>query len=160
MKKGLAMLLAVAMVLAMGMTAFAAEGSGSAVADAKDVTTNTAGVVVTPTTKKAVADAKDQAAAINTNANVLAVINVQYAGKIPAGGVLVTLNVAGVKKGDNIVLLHQKADGTWERINPTEVGDGYVAAIFKDLSPVAIVKLPANSSAATTGTSPKTGYWG
>lgn len=156
MKKGLALLLSVVMVLAMGMTAFAASPGTTS----KDVTSDTKGVTVTNVAQQTVTAAKNQAAAINKNANVLAVVDVKYAGTIPAGGVAITLYAAGVKKGDNIVLLHQKADGTWEQIKPSIVGDGYVTAVFTNLSPVAIVKLPAGSTAATTGTSPKTGYWG
>lgn len=161
MKKGLAMLLAVVMVLAMGMTAFASPSPGT---PSKDVTSPTEGVSVSVIDPEAKTAAANKAASINKNAEVLAVVDVSYAGVFPAAGMSIRLDAAGVKKGDNIVLLHYTFDEKtgefyWEQIVPSEVGDGYVVAFFKTLSPVAIVKLPAGNS-ATTGTSPKTGYWG
>ena len=161
MKKGLAMLLSVVMVLAMGMTAFAA----SPATKPTTITSPTPGVKVEAADEWATSTATAKATEINKNAQLLAVDYVYYDGTFPANGMSIRLDAAGVKKGDNIVILHMVYDEKtgeqyWEQIVPSEVGDGYVVAFFKTLSPVAIVKLPANSSAATTGTSPKTGYWG
>ena len=126
MKKKLAALLAVVMVLSMGLTAFAAD-SPSAEAP-EGVSTDTKGVTVTKVTdEKAVKEAETRAAA--------------------------------VKKGANIVLLHQKNDGTWERIKPDVVGDGYIVATFSSYSNVFVLELPAvTNDGKATGTSPKTGY--
>lgn len=161
MKKVLAVVLSVAMVLAMGMTAFAAS---PVTKPTTGITSTTPGVVVFPANEYAISTAQNKAASINKDAEVLAVDYVEYDGKFPANGMSIRLDAAGIKKGDNIVILHQVYDEKtgeiyWEQIVPSEVGDGYVVAFFKTLSPVAIVKLPAGSAAAT-GTSPKTGYWG
>lgn len=71
--------------------------------------------------------------------------------KIPAEGLAITFDVDGVVAGDNIYLLHGKADGTWETITPSKVADGKVTATFTSLSPVAIVRV------VDEATSPKTG---
>lgn len=170
MKKVFAMLLAVVMVLAMGMTAFASPSS-----EAKPVIdpikTETPNIWAGPVDKESATQIKNVATSINPNAEVLAASWVEYYNPdaeepwvFPAGGMSIKLEAAGVKKGDNIVVLHLAYDkntgeSRWEQLIPSEVGDGYVVAFFKTLSPVAIVKLPAGSAAAT-GTSPKTGYWG
>ena len=152
MKKKLAALLATVMILSMGMTAFATDSKNTTDEQPAGVTTTTDGASVTKVDDKVVAEVGTKAAAINKNAKVLAVFDLN--GPI---GKPITLNVAGVKKGANIIILHQKADGTWERINPDAVGDGYVIATFKSLSNVAVIELPA-AKATGNGTSPKTGY--
>lgn len=163
MKKVLALVLSAMMVLAMGMTAFAA--SPITKPSEMDASTDAPGKIVLGTvSSENVTAAQNVAQGVNKNSDVLAVVDVQYTvdGKVtqlPAGGANIRLNVPSVKKGDNIILLHL-VNGKWEQIRPSVVGDGYVIGYFSSLSPVAVVKLPANSSAATTGTSPKTGYWG
>ena len=157
MKRKLAGLLAAVMVLTMGMTAFAADSPSSNPYGVKSPTKN---VTVAAATQVQTSAAFSKAESINKDAQVLAVVDVVYTGDI-GDGVSITLEVAGVKAGDNIILLHQvyrDGEWVWEQINPSEVGDGYVVAFFTSLSPVAVVKLPAGST-ATTGTSPKTGYW-
>lgn len=57
------------------------------------------------------------------------------------------INVPTVAPGQKVVVLHQKADATWESVPVLHVGAGVVVAQFTSLSPVAIV---------TYGTSPKT----
>lgn len=185
MRKTVAGLLTMVMVLAMGMTAFAAESPKT---ESNEVTSPTKNVTVYTAPKQTV-EAAEAAVATELGAagakaeDIVAVVDVTYDGKIPEGGVQITLNLAGVKKGDNIVLLHQRKDnGKWERITPDVVGDGYVMATFTNLSPVAVVKLPpaapkqdedSNQTATTTttktttttnvvrsttpGTSPRTG---
>ena len=71
--------------------------------------------------------------------------------KMPAGGIEITFDVDCIVAGDKVYLLHGKADGTWETINPTKVGDGKVTAKFTSLSPVAIVKTVAQSTSPQTG---------
>jgi hypothetical protein len=53
----------------------------------------------------------------------------------------VTFQVADVKFGDNIKVLHLKKDGTWETIDPSSVKDGEVTASFTEFSPVVITKI-------------------
>lgn len=145
MRKTVAGLLTMVMVLAMGMTAFAAESPKT---ESNEVTSPTENVTVYTAPKQTVEAAEAAVAAELGTAgaktdDIVAVVDVTYDGEIPEGGVQITLNLAGVKKGDNIVLLHQRKDnGQWERITPDVVGDGYVMATFTNLSPVAVVKLP------------------
>lgn len=54
---------------------------------------------------------------------------------IPADGIQITLSDSDVKAGMNIVMLHMKADGTWENI-PVTVEDGKITGTFTSLSPV------------------------
>lgn len=93
---------------------------------------------------------------------ILAVVDVQG----PAGGAEVTICNPAIEAGKKYVLLHQKADGTWEKIDATKIEAGKITATFKSFSPVAIVEVAAkagsnNSGAATTAAtpaaSPKTG---
>ncbi len=103
-------------------------------------------------------------------------LSLQPGQTIPAGGVKISLITASVEAGDTVVLLHLKADGTWESI-PVEVKDAEVIGTFTSLSPVILVNLkgaekitpatpatetPATATttektAATTTTAPKTG---
>lgn len=81
--------------------------------------------------------------------------------EVPEGGVDLTLNIGwggddwigaeeleGIKDGDTLYILHQKADGTWEVLEGTAVienQNGFkaykVAAHFDSLSPVAVIKI-------------------
>lgn len=84
---------------------------------------------------------------------------------IPAGGVKISLITGSVEAGDTVVLLHLKADGTWESV-PVEVKDAEVIGTFTSLSPVILVDLkgaekitpatPATTTPTTTTTTPKT----
>ena len=77
-------------------------------------------------------------------------------------------NIAtNVKKGDTIVVLHIKQDGTIEYI-PATAGDGNITATFTSLSPIAWFKVETanvatstTTSSDTTKVSPKTGenFW-
>ncbi len=73
---------------------------------------------------------------------------------VPAGtgSASFTLNCPNVQAGMKIIILHQLADGTWETINPSSVGNGSVTFTMKSYSPVAVV---IQNSAS--GTAPKTG---
>ena len=63
------------------------------------------------------------------------------------GTAQVRLSVSGITSGMGVATLHEKHDGTVERV-PSKAGNGYVDATFTSLSPVAIV---------VTGVSDKTG---
>ena len=58
------------------------------------------------------------------------------------GSAEITFEVADVKAGDAIKVLHQLANGSWEVIEPSSVKDGEVKAVFTSFSPVVITKLP------------------
>lgn len=101
-------------------------------------------------------------------------LSLQPGQTIPAGGLKISLITASVEAGDTVVLLHLKADGTWESV-PVEVKDAEVIGTFTSLSPVILVNLkgaekittgtpstapsetPTTKTAATTTTAPKTG---
>ncbi len=57
------------------------------------------------------------------------------------GKVEVTFQVADVKFGDSIKVLHLKKDGIWEKIDPSSVKDGEVTAEFTEFSPIVITKI-------------------
>lgn len=61
--------------------------------------------------------------------------------------------VDGVKAGDQAVIAHLKADGTWEKVTVTEVGNGVIYAKFDSLSPVFVAVLQNSNSTV----SPRTG---
>lgn len=163
MKKRIACLLTALLVLSCATPVLAAPSAEATQPEVK-VETSAEGVTVeveqtvTESVKtEAATEATKAAAAVSadTKATVLAVVEINLtAGDIPEGGLTLTIAADGIKAGENIVLLHQKADGTWETIKPSEVKDGAVVATFTSLSPVAIVKLEAP---ATTGTAPKAG---
>lgn len=73
---------------------------------------------------------------------------------VPAGtgSASFTLNCPNVQAGMRVIILHQLADGSWETINPTSVGNGSVTFTMSSYSPVAVV---IQNSAQ--GTAPKTG---
>lgn len=86
--------------------------------------------------------------------------------KWPEGGVKIKLYFDGVVADGTYYVLHGLDDGTWEKIDPDEIGNGYVVATFESFSPVAIVEVTdasenggtdGGSSNETDGTSPKTG---
>ena len=143
--KKFAAVLAALLVLSCGTTVLAApSANASALKDA--VKTETAGVTLEAVTADVVEEAFEVAEEKNANSTVLALVDVKS-----TGSKTITFEVAEVKAGDKIYLLHQKADKTWEVIHPDKVEDGKVTATFTSLSPVAIVKVPA------TATLPKTG---
>lgn len=179
MKKKIVCLLTALTVLSCAVPVFAA-GSSTAAQPVVKVTTE--GVNVEQTVEESVkaevnvkieTEAKAMAEQLVTagkltlteaqkaevKASVVAVVDVDFAGEISEGGLKVTFNLEGVKAGENIVLLHQKHDGTWETIIPDSVGDGEITATFTSLSPVAIVKVEVpKTEAGTDGEkAPKTG---
>ena len=149
--KKFAAILAALMVLSCGTTVLAANSSTAADLAKNVKATASNGVAVTLETVKD--DVKEaavkKAIAENKASQVVALVNV----KVPegTGRVTITFDVAGVAKGDNIYLLHQKSNKTWEVIHPDKVGDGKVTATFTSLSPVAIVEIPTGEKLPKTG---------
>jgi hypothetical protein len=70
--------------------------------------------------------------------------------------VTVSLNVAGVKVGDQIGVAHLKADNTIEYVAGNVPTDGVVSFTLSSFSPIAIFRVGATSSAAA-GAMYKTG---
>lgn len=155
MKKKLVGLLTAITVLSMGMTAFAAESPKSA---SKDVTSDTANVAVYTASATTAKAAVTEAQKINSGAKVVATVDVEWTGSEAdlAKGVEIKLNIPGVKvkAGYTYIILHQKDDGTWERIPVVGYGEGWITGKFTDLSPVTVIEVPA---AKDTKDSPKTG---
>lgn len=177
MKKRLAAVLAAMMVLAMSTTVFAAGSTttttatntkvdataAAAVANVNGVECFAPGVTVSSAPVESattVANAQVAAKSVDSAATTLAVMEIK-ADKIPAGGIDINIGVAGIKPGDNILVLHWTGS-IWEQITPSAVSDNVICAHFNSLSPVAIVKLPDVTTTATettpaAPTSPKTG---
>ena len=160
MKKKITGLLVALMVLSMGTTVFASQSPTSEVTaeqkaqqlrdSVSNVETSQDGVNVEVGKVDAteVADANEKATSYSADAEVLGMVELK-SDKDFSKGVTLTLYVAGVKKGDNVRILHKLSDGTWEVIVPY-VGDGFVRATFYSLSPIAIVKYPLNVSVSSS----------
>ena len=58
----------------------------------------------------------------------------------------IAIAVPEVKAGETVIVLHQKADGTWEQLPVVEVANGKVTATFTSFSPVVIVKVASTSA--------------
>lgn len=93
----------------------------------------------------AAAEAK---ASVGSNAAIATVVDLS----VPegTGAADFTLSVPTVKAGQRIVVLHQKKDGTWEKIDPTSVKDGAVSFTLTSYSPIAIVIENASETTTTT----------
>lgn len=97
--------------------------------------------------------AQAQAASlVGAASSVLQIVDVSLPAGTTFSKVQLTFNVPGIVAGQSIYVLHQKADGSWEKITPDAVGNGTVTATFTSLSPVAIVA--ANASAQTGEAAP------
>lgn len=94
----------------------------------------TVGTVSADTAKAAIDQAK---AVVGANAFVATIVDLQ----VPAGtgAAEFTLGCPNVWAGQKVTILHQKADGTWEAIKPSKVGNNTVTFTLTSYSPVAIV---------------------
>lgn len=70
--------------------------------------------------------------------------------------VTISLNVAGVNVGDNILVIHEKADGSKEIVRAKVLANGVVEFTLSSFSPISIVKV-APKGATGSPTMPKTG---
>lgn len=168
MKKLVSLGLSLVLMLSLSMTALAAP-SPSANVTVGAVTASTSvklasGSVATVAVVAVTSAVKDAGAAyvatLNTAAVVLDVVEVNLTGASAAdfeAGVTLTFNVTGVKAGDVVYVLHQKADGTWENFLADSVGNGTVTATFHSLSPVGFVLANTVVVPEAAATSPKTG---
>lgn len=102
--------------------------------------------VVAVTTETAAAAISQAKAVVGANAFVASVVDLQ----VPAGtgAAEFTLNCPNVWAGQKVTILHQKADGTWETIKPSKVGNNTVTFTLTSYSPVAII---VDAAAPKTG---------
>lgn len=115
------------------------------------VSTTVAGASVGKVSTSVAASAASRAKAVAGSGAVIATI-VDLNVPAGTGSASFTLNCPNVQAGMKIIILHQLADGTWETINPSAVGNGSVSFTMTSYSPVAVV---IQNSAS--GTAPKTG---
>jgi hypothetical protein len=180
MKKFITLLCAVVLAFSMGMVAFASASPSSSSNESAPANVytptnekgeaDTAGkvgvyetvkipgnenakVVVAAVSTTVKAAAVEQAAALGYASAPFAYVDVNVEGYKAGTPVTVPFNLVNVVAGDNIVVLHQKADGTWETIIPDKVEDGKVTVSFTSLSPVVFVR----GTVAPAVASPKTG---
>ena len=173
MKKKLAGILAVLMVLSMGTTVFA-EPSSNKDSDLKKeaeqlVTTVESGsdsVVITTTvvaTENLTAAYEYVAEKIggDTGFTMLAAVELSTATALPSGGVQITFNVSGLASGTKNVRIYHKIASGWE-IKTPYVGNGYVTATFDSLSPFFVVKYdstPSQNDGSTDSSSIVNNYY-
>lgn len=103
----------------------------------------TISAVSVDTAKAGIAQAK---AVVGENVFVASVVDLS----VPAGTGEATFTVGcpNVWAGQNVTILHQKADGTWETIKPISVENNAVTFTLSSYSPIVI---------AINATAPKTG---
>lgn len=157
MKKKLAGLLAVLMVLTMGTPVFAAPSADKDSDLQKEaealVTTVESGSDSVAITTKAVATTDLTAAydyvagkvGKDTGFSVLAAVELSSAAALPSGGIQVTFHVSGLSQGTSNVRIYHKTASGWEIKTPF-VGNGYVIASFDSLSPFFVVKYDSTPS--------------
>ena len=178
MKKKMFAVLAGVMVLMLGSVAVMAAGSTDS---GKDTTVsedlakvvegatldNGTAVTVTPLETAVVEEGQVkasetlQSAGVNVEGKKITTVAAVDVAR-PAGvtdeeleaGVAVTFKVTGIVSGKTYAVLHQKADGTWEKLQAEVKADGSITAIFHSFSPVLVVEI---EDQAATATSPKTG---
>ncbi len=173
MKKKLAGILAVLMVLTMGTTVFAAPSSDKDSDLKKEaeslVTTVESGSDSVALTSKTVessdlTDAYDYVAekvGKDTGFTMLAAVELSSATELPSGGIQITFNVAGLKQGTSNVRIYHKTASGWEIKTPF-VGNGYVTAKFDSLSPFFVVKYdstPSNSDGSVDSSTVVNNYY-
>lgn len=148
--KRVAVCAAAVMVLGSSMTALAATSVSTVSATATDVSAVSAAtadgtiVTVAPVTETVVTQAQQAAVALvgqqeSINAAAVQVEKVFDLSAAISGPTDITISVPGVTAGQSVVVLHQKADGTWESVPVVSVASGSVTATFTSLSPVAII---------------------
>lgn len=134
-------------VVAVSVDTTITDAQASAFAANTTVTSSVTGVTVAPVTaavaNTAAAEAK---ASVGANAAIATIVDLS----VPegTGEAEFTLAVPTVKAGQKIVVLHQKKDGTWEKIDAPKVADGSVTFKLSSYSPIAIVI--ENASETTT----------
>lgn len=158
--------LTLVMVLAMSTTAFAAGSSdaNSVAAEAstpveaartavQGISSGNAVIVPAAVSQAELTTITETAKSLGANAQVLScadycVVSGEFGGQL-------SVACAGISAGDNIVIIHHGKKGI-EVVKPDSVSNGSVTFTLKDLSPIAIIKLPPGATVSYTR-SPKTG---
>lgn len=101
-------------------------------------------VTASKISKEEYSNANSVAKGQDAGAEVLAMSDVSVpSGTNTSKGIKVTIKAPGIKKGDNVYVLHQKSSGSWEVLKPNSVSDGQVIVTLYSFSPVAVVKYSA-----------------
>lgn len=79
------------------------------------------------------------------SAAIVAVVNLSIKDHVAGTPVDVTFTVDGIKAGETIMVLHEKADKTWEAVPVKEVKDNTVVATCSNFSNYSIVKVAAQA---------------
>ena len=160
MKKVVASMLAMLLVLSMGTTVFAfpspnnqtaleelAKQWDSNVSDVSAYNSNNNIVSVTrtkPTTDQ-ITRANSAAKQASKDAEVLGMTDLSVGKNVNTSkGIRLTFSVPGVKYTDKVYVLHQLSSGEWETLKPTSISNGQVTVTLYSFSPVAIVRYPSN----------------
>lgn len=175
MKKVITTALAFILTLGMSVTAFAAASPNAGVTGGAttlaDGTSYEAEITALDSATTAVAQEKAKEL-VGANSQVLKAVEVTLPATVSASNpATVEFVLSDVTAGTALVALHQKADGTWEKLDCTWK-DGKVYVTFTSLSPVVFATVDtasgssdsqsgstdssAASSASTGVTSPKT----
>lgn len=163
--KLLAVCMAMVLVFGMTVTVYAVESPDTSTAETSvaNISAKTASgveVKVTAVTQEVLTSALKVTASLGlTNASVQRVFDLTAD---ISGKTNITISVPGITAGQKVAVLHQKANGKWERVPVVNVSAGQVTATFTSLSPVAIVTYTSEAPKDTTSTtdsttSPKTG---
>ena len=168
MRKLYALLLTVVMLTALTMSALAAQSPAAVAKESvAAVVVEVAGATVTQASTALVQDVfslvnNDEHMAnlgVPANANVAAVVNINFTGEIPAGGVQIPIKVENAEVGDYVIVLHRcSTTGVWSVVGRGVLGaDKTIVGTFLSFSPVVILKVDAANYAAAGIRAPKTG---
>ena len=160
MKKVVACMLAMVLVLSMGTTVFAAKSPDSQAAleelakkwdsNVSDVSAynsnnNIVSVTRTKPTTDQVSKANSAAKQASKDAEVLGMTDLSVDKNVNTSkGIRLTFSVPGIKSTDKVYVLHQLSTGEWETLKPTSISNGQVTVTLYSFSPVAIVRYPSN----------------
>lgn len=162
MKKVVASMLAMLLVLSMGTTVFAAKSPDSQAAleelakqwdsNVSDVSAynsnnNIVSVTRTKPTTDQVSKANSAAKQASKDAEVLGMTDLSVGKNVNTSkGIRLTFSVPGVKSTDKVYVLHQLSTGEWETLKPTSISNGQVTVTLYSFSPVVIVRYPSNAN--------------
>lgn len=161
MKKLLTAVLSAVLCLGMSVTAMAATSPSTSIPSSPDVTMGAVSNAYTNANaaqrealdayagKITSAGSMEAAATELITATVGASNAVEFASLIDVSATDLSKPVRfaapGISAGNAIVVLHLKADGTWENI-PATAGNGYIDGTFTSLSPVMYAKLAVDAT--------------
>lgn len=162
MKKVVASMLAMLLVLSMGTTVFAAKSPDSQAAleelakqwdsnvsevSAYNSNNNIVSVTRTKPTTDQVSKANSAAKQASKDAEVLGMTDLSVGKNVNTSkGIRLTFSVPGVKSTDKVYVLHQLSTGEWETLKPTSISNGQVTVTLYSFSPVVIVRYPSNAN--------------